>query len=65
MLKFLGLMFALFFWKVIIVQGTNTGVSQICYPLRNHSGVCNCNAYEFEFERIQTQLRNFSGRLHV
>ena len=63
MLKFLGLTFTLFFWKVIVVQGTNIGEPQICYPLRNHSGVC--NPYESEFERIQTKLRYFSGKLHV
>ena len=37
MLKLLSLTFALFFWKVIIVHGTNTGEPQICYPLRNHN----------------------------
>ena len=84
MLKFLLLTFAFFFWKVIIVHGTNTGEPQICYPLRNRnnsnqtiyhlkgekgdkgdSGVCNSSAFDSEFEKMQTKLRYFSGRLHV
>ena len=78
MLKFLGLTFALFFWKAIIVQGTNTGEPQIASPLRNHnnsnqtinhleenSGVCDCYAFDSEFESVQTQLRYFSGKQRV
>ena len=65
MLKVLGLTFAVFFWKAIIIQSTNTKGSLICYTSRNHSGVCDCDAYESEFERIQVKLLNFSGRLHV
>ena len=37
MLKFLGLTFALIFWKIIFVYATNAGEPQICYPLRNHN----------------------------
>ena len=32
---------------------------------RGDSGICNCNVYDSEFERIQAKLRYFSGRLDV